>query len=1025
MNLGSFALRHAKVVAFVALMLAAFGVHSYLIAPQSIFPTMSFSRIDVVAEAGDLPPERVRIAVTQPLSIGLQTLPSIVRVRSTSSQGASELIAEFDPRTDPRVDQQYVQGAIASVRATIPAAGSITAEIVTPNAEPVVSYALTSNAISPAVLRQLAQRTIVPAFYGTPGLGKVLVIGGPTAEFHVDLDPSRLDAVGLSAADVVTAIADANNVTAVGSTNERYQREVLIVDSGLHDVRSLDALEIPLKNGSVIALGALGTVRYAVAPPADEAATRGDHAIIINAYALAGADAIAMAGAFDSRFQAMKARLPSDILVTKVWDQTTLIVDSQTSLRDAILLGALLAIVVIYLFLRSWRMTLVAAAVIPLAMSIAIFVLERAGLTLNLMSVGGLAVAVGLIIDDTIVVIENIARNLAEFPARDRRETIAAAVSQLAVPMLASTLTTIVVFIPLALLTGVTGYFFRALAFTLSASLVVSLALALFMAPVLAGLILGKEHGSGEGGGTLGRRYEPILRYALANRAQVFVGAAVVLVVTVVLLKTLPSDFLPKMDEGKFELHYAMPTGLTLAATDAAASVMERIIVADPAVAAEGRITGIDTNGYSPTQPNTGTIRVTLKSGARAPYEDVATRLRDAVHAAVPAANLDFHQILEDQLNDLSGAPSPIEIALEGPDQARLIVYADRLTDAMGKIEGVVDPFDGVYYDDPTRTIAPARARLAALGIGSSDLTDALAARTQGTIATQLSGDLALIPVRVRAGSALPGGDISAQPLATKGGTTAIGALAGIGRPVLASEINQENGQRFIRVTANVENAPLSAIIPKLQRAIAGLGLPPGYTARIGGQYEAQQSSFGEFATVLAVAVLLVFAVMLSTFGSFRLPLVILTTIPLALIGVALGLFMTGTPFNVSSFMGLLMLVGIVVKNGILLIDVANKRRQAGDDVTAALVVAGKTRLRPIVMTTLAAIGGLFPLALGLGPGSEMEKPLAVAVIGGLSTSTLFTLVLIPVLYATFRGAPMAAQSKRSAAFVTSPEAPA
>jgi len=1005
MNFGKFALGRAKMVIFLVLVLAVLGVHSYLIAPQSIFPTMSFSRIDIVADAGDLPPERVRIAVTLPLSAALQTLPSILRVRSTSSQGASELIAEFDPKTDPRADQQYVQGAISSVRGSIPAAKNITAEIVTPNAEPVVSYALTSRAISQAVMRQVAQRTIVPAFYGTPGLGKVLVIGGPTVEYHVDLDSSRLSAVGLAAGDVVTAVAEANNVTAVGATEQRYQRQVLIVDAALHDARSLAALQIPLKNNTTVPLGSLGTIRLGVAPPVNQAATRGEHAVIINAYALAGADAVVMAKSFKARFESVRARLPSDIRITNVWDQTTLIVDSQTSLRDAILIGALLAIIVIYFFLRSWRMTLVAAAVIPLAMSIAIFVLERAGLTLNLMSVGGLAVAVGLIIDDTIVVIENIARNLAEFPERDRSETVAISISQLAVPMLASTLTTVVVFVPLALLTGVTGYFFRALAFTLSASLLVSLSLALFVAPVIASALLKNEHGSGEGGGSLARRYEPVLRYALGHRAYVFMGAALVLVVTVILLKALPSDFLPKMDEGKFEMAYKMPTGTTLAATDAAASAMERIIVADPAVAAEGRITGIDTNGYSPTQPNTGTVRVTLKSSGRSSYEEIAKRLRDSLNSAVPAADLDFHQILEDQLNDLSGSPSPISISLIGPDQTKLIDFADKLTDSITKIKGITDPFDGVTNDDPTRSITPAQAHLAALGVGSTELADALSARTQGTVATQVSGDVNLIPVRVHVGSALGSGDISSQSLATKGGLTSIGALAGIGAPVLASEVNEENSQRLVRVIANIENVPLSAVIDHVKRSIADLHLPPGYSARIGGQYEAQQSSFGEFMTVLGVAVILVFAVMLATFGSFRLPLVILMTIPLALIGVALGLFATGTPFNVSSFMGLLMLVGIVVKNGILLIDVANKRRMAGDDVTSALVVAGKTRLRPIVMTTLAAIGGLFPLALGIGSGSEMEKPLAIAVIGGLSTSTLFTLVVIPVLYAAFSGA--------------------
>ncbi|GAC1593047.1 MAG: hypothetical protein NVS3B28_22550 [Candidatus Velthaea sp.] len=1005
MKFARFALGRAKIVLFVVLVLAALGIHSYLVAPQSIFPTMSFSRIDVVAEAGDLPPERVRIAVTRPLADAIQNLPALTRVRATSAQGSGELVAEFDPHTDPRVDLQYVEGAISAVRASIPAAKNITAVIVTPNSEPVVSYALTSKTLSQAVLRQLAQRTIVPAFYGTTGLGRVLVIGGPVEEYHVDLDPSQLSAVGLSAGDVSTAIADANNVQAVGSTESGYQRQVLVIDAALHDVRSLGTIGIPLKNGTTIPLSSLGTIRLGVAPATVQAASNGTHAVILSAYGLAGADAVKMADAFKSRLESVRSRLPGDIAIVNTWDQTTLIVESQKSLRDAILLGALLAIVVIYFFLRSWRMTLVAAAVIPLAMAIAIFVLERTGQTLNLMSVGGLAVAVGLIIDDAIVVIENISRNLVEHPERSRPETVAHALSQLAVPMLASTLTTVVVFVPLALLSGVTGYFFRALAFTLSVSLLVSLALALFVAPIIANVLLKNEHGSGEGGGALARWYEPVLRFALVRKPLVFSGSALVLVVTAVLLSRLPSDFLPQMDEGKFEFKYTMPTGTTLAATDAAALSMERLVMTDAAVETESRFTGIDTNGYSPTQPNSGTVRVTLKSKRTGSYDEISGRIRDSIRSVVPAAKLDFHQILEDQLNDLSGAPSPVEVSIVGADQATLLSYGDKLAVALGKIPGIVDPFNGAIYDDPTRNITPQQARLAALGVASNDVADALASRTQGTVATQVPGAVQLIPVRVRTGTPLQAAGIGAQTLATKGGATSIGALAPVGPPVLASEINEQNGQRLVRVTANIQGVALSSVIPQIKNAIAQVGLAPGYSARIGGQYKAQQASFSEFLTVLAVAIMLVFTVMLATFGSFRLPLVILTAIPLALIGVALGLFVTHTPFNVSSFMGLLLLVGIVVKNGILLIDVANKQQLAGDDVTTALVTAGKKRLRPIVMTTLAAIGGLLPLALGIGSGSEMEKPLAIAVIGGLSTATLFTLVVIPVLYATFTGA--------------------
>ncbi len=1009
MRFATLALKNAKVIVFAVLVLAALGVRSYLVAPESIFPAMSFARIDVVAEAGDLPPDRVRAAVTLPLQRALGTLPNAVRVRANSAQGSADVIVDFDTKSNVQTDLANVQSAINDVRAQIVAAKSITATVINPSGEPVVSYAFSSPTLSQAVLRTLVQRSVVPAFYGTTGLARTLVVGGPTTEYRVDLDASALAAVGVSATDVATALSDANNVTSVGASEQYYSRYVVVVDAALTDARALGAVAIPLKAaGQSVPLSSLGTVKLGVAPLTNQASTQGGHhAVMLQAYALPGADAVSMATAFKAKLDRVRSRLPADVTVTKYWDQTTLVVDSQTSLRDAILLGALLAVIVIYLFLRNFRMTLVAAAVIPLAMAIAIFVLERSGQSLNLMSVGGLAVAVGLIIDDAIVVIEGISRALAADPTGDRGKVIAGAMSRLALPMAASTATTVVVFLPLALLSGVTGFFFRALASTLSSSLLVSLALALLVAPVIARALLRKDgHAEkGDSGDALTRRYEPILRWALAHRGVVYIGSACVLAVTYLLLSRLPNDFLPTLDEGQFEVKFTMPPGATLAATDAAATTIERIAAADPAVVSMGRLTGIDTNGYTPTQLNTSTLRLTLTTGKRDGYPAISDRLRKAFAEAVPAASLDIHQLLEDSINDLTGAPQPIEIGITGPSQTRLVELASGLADRLTKVKGIADPFNGIVFDDPTLRITPNASRLAALGITSGDIADALSSRTQGTIATNVTSDLALVPVRVRVGGAEPQpGTLDTTPLYTKGGATALGTVANVGTTPLAVERNDENGQPIVRVTSNIQGAALSAVIAPIKAMLAKNPLPPGYAATIGGQYEAQQASFREFVAVIALAIVLVFAVMLATFGSFRVPLVILTAIPLALIGVAIALFVTATPFNVSSFMGLLLLVGIVVKNGILLVDVANRRTREGMDVIDALVEAGSTRLRPILMTTLAAIGGLVPLALGIGAGASMERPLAIAVIGGLSTATLFTLLVIPVLYAAFIG---------------------
>lgn len=1011
-------------------MFALLGVRSYLIAPRSVFPQLTLSRIDVVVDAGDLPADRVRVAVTSPLERAFQSLASIRRQRATSSNGAADIILDFDPRTDPRADLQLVDQALTAVRSSIPAAKNVDALIVDPNAEPTVSYALTSQTLSQSALRRFVETRIVPGFAGTPGLGRISAIGGPPIEYLVELDPAAVSAVGITATEVANAIADANNVASVGNVERYHERYVLLVDAALHDARSIGAIGVPLKSGTAVPVSALGRVRLATGVPTNAAATGGRPAVVLNAYLLAGADAVVLARAVDDRLARARPILPADVVVTKYWDQTRLIVDSQRSLADAILLGAILAVVVIFLFLRNLRMTLVAAAIIPLALATAVFVLQISGQSLNLMSVGGLAVAVGLIIDDAIVVIEAVAREIAANPGRPPRELVPEACGRLARAMAASTATTVVVFVPLGLLTGITGFFFRSLAFTLSVSLIVSLLLALFVTPLLAAAFLHRETKHVERADALSERYRPLLRWALDHQTAVFAGAAVVLATTVVLFLRLPSDFLPKLDEGQFEIKYTLPPGATLATSDAVAATMEKIVLADPSVAVEGRVTGIDTNGFTPTQPTTGTIRVSLIAGRRDSYDVISERLRAAINARVPAASLDLHQLLEDQINDLSGAPQPIEITVSGPDQARLIEIASRTADAIAKVPGVVDTFNGVTYDEPTLRFAPQAERLTALGISNGDLTSAITARTLGTVATEIPTGNTATAVRVRIGGVPPGvAGLDDLPLVTHGGATGTGTLARIVPAGLTSEINEENQLRIVRVTANIESASLSAVIAGIQRALVTVPQPPGYRIEIGGAYQTQQASFREFAAVIGIAVALVYAVMLGAFGSFRLPLVILAAIPLALIGVALGLVVTGTPINVASFMGLLLLVGIVVKNGILLIDVAIRRQREGDDIRTALLVAGSTRVRPIVMTTLAAIGGLFPLALGIGSGAEMEKPLAIAVIGGLSTATLFTLILIPVLYAVVARARLqpgvlaAGTAVLVALLVTAPEA--
>ena len=1016
MQISSLGLRHAKTIGFLVAVLTVLGVWAYVTTPASIFPNMSFSRIDVVADAGNLPPDQIRVAVALPLEQAFLGLPSVTNVKTTSSQGSAEFIVTFDPKTDVRFDLQYVNQAISQTRSTLPAGTNVDAVIINPNQEPVISYALVARSMSQTVLRELTQQSLLPQFYGVQGLARILLVGGPDREFHVSLDPGALAAHGLTAQDVVNALSDANTVNALGIKQQYYQRNVILLNAGIRNASAIANVVVPDPGRAPVTVGNLGTVTLGVAPLTTQMSFEAKHAVAINFYGLPGADQVRMADAIKAKMRTIEAHLPSGVSAHRYWDQTDLVVESQKSLRDAILIGAALAILVILLFLRNLRVTLVAAIVIPIAMAITIFFVHLTGETLNLMSVGGLAVAVGLIIDDAIVVVENISRNMHLYPRMRKYDVITLSMGELAAPMAASTFTTVVVFVPLLLLTGVTGFFFRALALTLGSALVVSLGLALLVTPLISSFLIDERQEHAEDTGFIARvlsHYEPFLRWTLSHRAMVYGASAAVLLVTVFLMSRLPSDFLPHMNEGQFEVQYTMPVGTTIDASDAAATTLERIGMRDPQVLTVGRFTGIDTNGFSPTQVRQGTIRFRLKPGAS--YEDVSNRLRDEFSAAVPSAQLDFHQILEDMINDMSGSKAPIEITLAGPDQQTLVSLATAITNKMTGVKGLTDAFSGVSYDDPTLQVSPYQNQLALLNMNSAELGTAVSAASQGEVATSVPGILNPIPVRVTTAGASP--ELGNALLSTPSGAVALSSVARLRANRLSTNISENNAQRVMLITANYGGASLSSVVAGVKKVLHATPLPPGYSTTIGGAYEAQQKSFTQFLTVIGIAIALVYFVMLATFRSFRLPVVILTAIPLALIGVALGLFITRTPFNVSSFMGLLLLVGLIVKNGILLIDVANRKREEGASVHDALVAAGRTRLRPIVMTTVAAIGGLLPLALGIGAGSAMEQPLAIAVIGGLSTATAFTLVVIPVLYAGIAGkrAPQSAQNEVAA----------
>jgi multidrug efflux pump subunit AcrB len=688
------------------------------------------------------------------------------------------------------------------------------------------------------------------------------------------------------------------------------------------------------------------------------------------------------------------------------------------------LIGAALAVVVLLLFLRHARITAISASSIPLTMAITVLVMARIGQTFNLMTLGAMAIAIGLVIDDAVVITENIIRHLHFNP--DRAAAVRAAVQELIWPVTSSTITTVVVFLPLGLLTGVEGQFFKALSITLTIAVLVSLVLALSIIPLLSAQFIrpvdvdDDEEATGRRpkgvGARIGRAidamsswYERSLGGAL-HHTRVMIAAAVLLVVAgYVAHRFVGTGFLPEMDEGAFVLDFWSPGGTALPETDRMLHVVENILAETPEVTGTSRRLGAEL-GLFATQQNRGDMVVRLKPERERSRssDEVIDEVRTKVEAAVPRLRIEFVQILSDVINDLAGAARPVEIRLFGPDLNALEAYGKALEEPLSKVDGLEDLYNGVSEPSAELSMTINRAEANRLSLTPEQVGAAVSGALLGVPAGEMRLEDRSVAIRVRAPDsvrydplklgALPvmGPSHIAAPLATLATFTPVDTRA---------ELLRENQQQMIEMTADLSGRSLGQVMNDVRAVLSKHRPPPGIRLELAGQYAGQQDAFRALLVVLALAAASVIAVMVIQFESFIEPLVILLAAPLSFVGAVGLLLVTKTPLNVSSFMGLILLVGLIVKNGIILLDFTRRRMLAdGLALEPAMREAARIRLRPILMTTLCTLFGLLPLALGLGAGSELQKPLALAVIGGLALSTPITLYLVPTLLVAIRG---------------------
>ena len=1012
MRLARVVSHQARAIVVIVALLCAAGLYAAWQLPIAVFPQTDFPRIVIIVDNGEAPASQTLVSVTRPIEEAMNGIPGIARIKSKTARGSSEINLYFDWKGDIIDELQLVQARMSQLIATLPPTAEIrNIDRLTFAVFPVAGYSLTSDKRDEAALRDLATYVVRPQLARLPGVAIVAVAGGKAKEFHVTIDPDRLSAHNVSSQQVVEAIRNSNIIVSPGLIEENHQLELALVSGQAKRPDELNGIVVATVNNAPVTVADVATVTAGVEPQYTIVTADGHPAALVNINRQPDANTVAVVDEVKAALSAMRAQIPKDVRVAAYYDQSLLVRESINSVRDSILIGLLLSVVILYAFLRNWGTTFVAILVIPVTVLVTFLAMWLARLSFDLMTLGGVAAAIGLVIDDAIVVVENIYTHISR--GQSRWEAVQSAVSEITIPIIGSTITPVVVFLPLTLLTGVTGVFFRSLALTMSVALLTSLVLALAFTPVLAErFVRAKPNDDPESeihGRFLGliiRRYESVLGFALDNRWVVLITIGVVLGGSYLLYRSLGSEFLPEFDESAFILDYLAPSGSSLAETDRMLKDVEAILRKTSEVESYSRRTGLEM-GLFVTEPNTGDFAVKLKPGHKRSTKEVIADLREQIAEAEPALDVEFVGIVPDVIGDLQGNPEPIEVKLFSEDAAALQAKADEVESSIKKVPGVVDTLNGVIISGPAVTFNIDPLRASQFGVTANDVANTITTAMSGEAASSILQQDRLITVRVifpREVRTSLDKVRSLQVRSSSGQLFRLDQVADVEYDKGQAEIERENLRQMVAVTGRLEGRDLGTAIGEIQsQLVKDVKLPPGMTIEYGGLYQEQQASFRELMMALALAVLLVFITLLIEFRSYAHPLAIVTGAVLALSGVLLALFITGSTLNVVSLMGMIMIVGIVAKNGILMLDAVEEQLTLGDSLREALLRSGRRRFRPVLMTSLAAMLGMLPLALAIGAGSELLQPLAIAVIGGLTIALGLSLIITPTVYAMLR----------------------
>lgn len=1000
---------HRRSILFTVVVLAAAGAASLVGLPVSLFPSTTFPRIVVSADAGDRPADRMVVEVTRTLEEAVRAVPGVRSVRSNTTRGTCEISVNFDWGLDMIAATLQVESAIAQARSELPAGLVYQVRRMDPTVFPVMGLSLTSAAMSPVELRDLGLYRLRPLLSTVQGVASVTVLGGRTEEYRVVADPARLAAARVTLEDLVQAVSAANVVEAVGRLEENEKLELVLSDTRFRELADLEAVIVRRGPTGLVQLSDVATVEDATEPEWTRVTADGEDAVLINVYQQPGGNTTRISSDIRSRLEEFRTQAGPDLTVRTWYDQSDLISSAARSVRDAILVGIGLAILVLLAFLRSFKVTLVVALAVPVVLASAALVLRALGLGLNIMTLGGMAAAVGLIVDDGIVVVEHVVRRLREEPD-NVHHAVPFAAREVLGPLVVSSAATVIIFVPLAFLTGVTGAFFKALSLTMASALAISFLFAASAVPALADHLLGaREAHADDIGPWLGRLldgYEHVVGRLLARPRLVVALVVPLLALGWLGLRQVGSGFMPSMDEGGFVLDYVAPAGTSLSETDRRLRQVEAELADLPEVETWSRRTGLALGGGI-TEANEGDFFVRLKTGPRRPIDEVIDDARSRIQQRVPGLEVEFALLMEDLIGDLTAVPQPIEVKLFGSAPEELRAQAVGVAQAISAVDGVVDVKSGVVLAGDAVEIRVDRTRAEVLGLDPERLTRLARVALEGEVATQVQRGEKMIGVRVWtpeevrsrldliSGLRLPVGPDR---------TVRLGRVAEFTHVTGQPQLTRENLKGMVAVTGRISGRDLGSVMVDVKRAVAGAGLPAATSVAYGGLYQQQQESFRGLVAVLVAAAALVFILLLAVYETFSVAIAVVAVDLLAATGVFSGLWWTGSELNISSMMGLTMIIGISSEAAVFFL--TEWRLLVGElPPIEALAIAGRRRLRPIVMTAAAAILALLPLALALGEGSAMLQPLAIAIIAGLLLTVPLSLLVLPALIVLFGGA--------------------